>query len=516
MLAVLLVLAAALIALEGARPWVPPQTARRIGAGVCLLGALVACASLASLAGSRLGFTGVAAELDALSAWMVVALLAASGAGLLAGEGRSSLVGAALLTLLAGSAALFVLGLAGLAALSRPRRPAVPVWALCSGLAIITLTVHAGPGFDSMRALPPEGVLAAFVLLLALVGLAALFAAVLRGQAPPWLVWLGTALVARITLDLCGPATPVWWGALVAALGLAAATVAAWLACLRSESTAILAAAAVSASGLACTGLGIALAGRGADLPLLASAGLEAALLLVLAQSGSVALLGLCLHTADERVRLAASCAAAASLTALPPFAGFAGVLLLLHALFAACRIGGAWMQIGCACAVAAVGLAAGLMSVAAVRGLAFGLFQHTGASAATDPEVKLGIAALGGLGLLLAISPGLALLAAAPALAGLVAAKPTENLLFAPAIVAVSLGLVSAAVAWFAHSGQERRRVPAWNGGATASARLDAYAPQRLAVRLPRIEARAPTLREWLGAAAVALAVAIIVLAAR
>jgi hypothetical protein len=59
-------------------------------------------------------------------------------------------------------------------------------------------------------------------------------------------------------------------------------------------------------------------------------------------------------------------------------------------------------------------------------------------------------------------------------------------------------------------------RRVPAWEGGLPPASDLTLYVPGLLASASWRPRLRAPTLREWLAAAALALAIVLIVLAAR
>lgn len=283
-----------------------------------------------------------------------------------------------------------------------------------------------------------------------------------------------------------------------------------------SRLEAIVERSAVYAAGLACAGLGIALAARGSDLPLLAALGLEAALMQVLAQAVAVALLGLCAFGSGSG-RMAGAWIGAGCLSALPPFAGFSSFLLLLHALFAACRIGGGWLQIGCAFAVVAAGLSAALASVAMVRLLGFGtLARGREAPALAGAEVRIGIWVLACCGAALAIGPGPALLGVEPAVRTLVSGGVSEVSLSAPAIVAAMVGVACAGVLWFVRPGGQGRVVPAWQGGAASIAVLEPYVPQRLAVRPGPVERRAPTLREWLTAASAALAVALIVLAAR
>jgi len=498
---------------------------------------------------AALSAAGLHAGLDGLSGWALLPLFIAAVPAVLAGGGRAAaLVGALLLAVLAADAVLFGLALAGAWAALRVRRPPLAAWAACFAAAVLLLAAHAGsPRFAAMRAAPPDGWFAGAVLLLVLLGLAALSRGLLHGEAGPGVALpAGVALygLARLLLDLCGPATPVWWGGVLLAAGLGGAVLGGLRASLATELDAMLAASAVSGVGLGCAGLGVALAARGADLPPLAALGMAAALMQALSLSLATGLLALC----AESVRAAtgttvlprlggllgrmpatglAAIIALASLAGLPLSAGFASLYLLLQGLLAGPRVGGFWLSMGFAAAVALAGLAVALGAAGAVRtaGLAFlGRPRSGRAAAAADPggPARLAMAALAGLSLLLGLWPGGVMALAAPATRLLISAGLAEAPPYAPITLALMLAAVGGAVFWGQRlaAAPAPRRVAAWEGGLEAvPAESGAYLPGLYAASVrhavPR-RPRAPSLREALAAALAALAVALIAFAAR
>lgn len=273
---------------------------------------------------------------------------------------------------------------------------------LCLIAALALLAADAGGwSFAAMRAHPPAGWRAGLVLVLALAGPGS------KAGLAPLHVWLPPAHAAapgpvsalmsgamtkvalcvliRLLFDLCGPATPGWWGVPLLVLGAAGAVLGALRANLEDDLKAVLACSTVENIGLMAIGLGLALAARAVDLSSLASLALAGVVLQALAHGlfkGTLFLAaGAVLRGAGTRalarlggliarMPLTAVCAlaAAASLAGLPPSAGFAGEWLLFQAALGAPRVGGlAWQTLVCL-AVALMALTAALAAAAAVR----------------------------------------------------------------------------------------------------------------------------------------------------
>lgn len=503
-----------------------------LGLGAALLGLATGPAALALPVG--LPGAGMSLALDALSAFLLLPVLApAAAVAACAPDERAppllpAFAGCMVLTLLAGDGFTLALGFSGMALAVWglvPGRPATPLLGLAAlGTACLVpalaLLAPAGAlelGFAALRANPPDGWAGAAVLALVLLG-----AGWAAGLAPLHL-WLRPAhpampapaaalvlggmtkvalyVLVRILFDLCGPAAPVWWGVPLLVVGAASAVLGALRANTESDLVSVLAASTVGHMGLIATGLGVALLARGADLPALAALALGGALLHALAHGlfGTLLLLaaGAVQDSAGTR-RLSqlgglihrmpattlATLVGAASLAALPPFAGFAGVWALLQSLLAAPRIGGLALQGLLAVTAALAALAVALGAAASVRlvGVAFlGRPRTPAAAAAHDAprSVRVTLAVLAGLSLVLGLLPGPALHLADPAVralagAGLGGAGP---LLVAPAAdapgysapgVAVLLGLCLAGGAWVARAWmvQGERRAPVWDGG--------------------------------------------------
>jgi len=294
---------------------------------------------------------GATLSLDPLAGLFLLPMLAGAGACCLGGvepagrRGRGTGVrGTAglpcclavlLLTCLAGDAFTLLLAattLPAAMALCRPA-PALPpragqdavlgpavATALCLAVAVALLVPSPGlparPVFAAIRAHPPEGWRATAVLACSLLGTVRLCGLWLhsgQGAAAPQ-AYAGTPgqdatgaaatlaaavplaglyVLTRLLLDLCGPATPLWWGVPVLAAGSAAVAAGGLRAATAARMEEIVEAVLAGASGLAVAGLGVALLGRGADLPLLAALALGGVGLLVLAQGPLVALLAL-------------------------------------------------------------------------------------------------------------------------------------------------------------------------------------------------------------------------------
>ena len=383
------------------------------------------------------------------------------------------------------------------------------------------LAGHAGGfSFAALRAAPPAGWLAGGVLALGLLG-----AGSKAGLAPLHL-WMPLAyraapahvsalmsgamakvaiyVLARLLLDLCGPAQPLWWGVPLLVLGAASAVLGALRANLEDDLKVLLACSSIENLGLIVIGLGLALAFRGADLGPLAALAAGAALLhalnhgvfktLLFLVAGSVqrsagALridrLGGLIHA----MPVTAACAlvgigAAAS---LPPLSGFASDWLLLQALLAGWRTGDVGFQVLAAAGTALAAMAAALAAAAMVRlfGLVF-LGRPRSPRGAGAREVgrleRWALLLPAGLTLLLGLLPGPMLALAQPALAALLGggvAVPAQGLALvggqgeaAAWYLPVALVLVLAVVAVLlvlavrARSPLETRRGPVWNCG--------------------------------------------------
>ncbi|MCA3280251.1 MAG: hydrogenase 4 subunit B [Roseomonas sp.] len=387
---------------------------------------------------------------------------------------------------------------------------------LCFGL--LAAGVSAGAGFAALRAAPPDGLRALAILVLALIGAGS------KAGLVPLHVWLPLAhpaapshvsalmsaamtkvalyVLARVIFDLAGPAQPLFWGAVLMALGLASAIMGALRAALEEDTKTLLACSTIENIGLITLGLGLALAFRAADLGALSAVAAGAALLHALNHAMFKTLLflgaGEVLHGAASRRmdRLGGLINAmpwtaglvllgAAAAAALPPLSGFASEWLLLQALIAAWRVGDLAFQIGAAAATALAALAVALSAAAMLRfyGLVFlGRPRSPRAAGATEISgVARGALMLpAALTVIFGLTPGFLLELAAPALRLLTGAGAGLSALggvtvtvseggagYAPLIVFVLLLLLGGSAVWFA-----RRQAPgvahgpAWDCG--------------------------------------------------
>ncbi|WP_424811491.1 proton-conducting transporter membrane subunit [Roseococcus sp. YIM B11640] len=481
---------------------------------------------------------------DGLSAWFLLLIgLAGVPACLMATQTAMSRTEAACLPLfLAGMSAVllagdvFTLALAFEAmslaswALIAARHAAGPnqraaglylAFAVFSGLCLIgglALLATGGPGFDRIRALPPEGWRATAVLVLLLLGAGSKFGLV------PFHLWLPLAHPAAATpvsalmsgamvkvalyvllrgvLDLAGPAQPAWWGVPLIAAGAATALIGGLRANLERDIKAILACSTLENMGLIAVATGFALVFRGSDTLPLAALALGAALLHALAHAlyktqlfltaGAVAELGGS-RDADRlgglihSMPLVAACGAVGALSAaaLPPLSGFASEWLLLQSLVQGWRVADISMQLIAAVALAVVGMSIGLGAAAMVRlyGLVFlGRPRTPRAAGASDATGATRAALLlpAGASLLLAVlaAPMLALGdGAIRALLGANARAPVLGLdlalgevgaRYAPIMVALLLAaaVALAVAAVRRRSGYASIRGPAWDCG--------------------------------------------------
>jgi formate hydrogenlyase subunit 3/multisubunit Na+/H+ antiporter MnhD subunit len=435
------------------------------GLGTAILCGVAGVLALAALAvGGRLGLAlpiglpdaGMTLALDPLSAFFLLPVcVAAVASGLCAGRASPWLpvfAAGMLFTLLAGDPAALVLGFAAMGGAG---------WAMAGGAGFAGVAVAGpvcllaalamlppGPGFDSMRAAPPEGWRAAAVLALTLLGAgpALGLAPLHRWMAPVHeaasgpvcammsggMARVGAYVIIRVMLDLCGAATPGWWCAPLLAMGVATAILGAMRANRAATLQSVLAGMAMQNAGFIATGLGVALAARGADLPLLASLALGGAMLHALNHGVVQVLAVLCAGAAEQTAatrtldRLgglaramprttACLLVAGASLAGLPLSAGFAGMWVLLQTVIAAPRIGGLGLQLALALVMGGLALAAALGAAAVVRLVGIGFLgrpRSPRAAAAEDPAMltQVTLFGLAGLSLALGLLPGLAL----------------------------------------------------------------------------------------------------------
>ena len=447
---------------------------------------------------------------------------------------------------------------------TRPGMQQAACGVLCLGASMALLAPPGTPPdlrFAAMRAASGDGMQAAAILPLALLGAASQLAwparASLQRGLDGALLSGGMATVAlyvlvRVLFDLSGPIAPGWWSAPLLALGAGVAVLGGLRANAEDDLLAILDASRMGAAGLAVVGLGAALAARDADAPALAALALGGTLLHGVGYALVDALLALCVaavaHSAGTRAlsRLGGlirsmpgitlgALAGAASLASLPLTPGFAGRWLVLQSLLALPEIGGIWQQAGFAAVLAAVALGTALAAAAAVRLIGIGFLgrprtPRAAAAEETSRRVRLAVAVLAGLCVLLGTWPSLALLLVQPVVARLLDVDMAGRLLAIPAQadgpgyaapgIAALLALCGVLLAWIARgrAGQDGQRVPAWDGGLDepppwlpfgdpASQYSAASASQALLQSLgcpstPR-QARSQDIREWAGKAA-------------
>ncbi|MCZ8142542.1 MAG: proton-conducting transporter membrane subunit [Acetobacteraceae bacterium] len=387
---------------------------------------------------------------------------------------------------------------------------------LCFGL--LAAGASAGAGFAALRAAPPDGLRALAILLLVVIGAGS------KAGLVPLHVWLPLAhpaapshvsalmsaamtkvalyVLARVVFDLAGPAQPLFWGAVLMALGIASAIMGALRAAMEEDTKTLLACSTIENIGLITLGLGLALAFRAADLGALAAVAAGAALLHALnhamfktllflgagevlygAASRRMDRLGGLIHAMPWTAGLVLLGAAAAA--ALPPLSGFASEWLLLQALMAAWRVGDLAFQIGAAAATALAALAVALSAAAMLRfyGMVFlGRPRSPRAAGATELSgvARAALILPAALTVIFGLTPGFMLELAAPALRLLTGAGAGLSALggvtvtvseggagYAPLIVFVLLLLLGGGVVWFARrQAPGIARGPAWDCG--------------------------------------------------
>ena len=383
-------------------------------------------------------------------------------------------------------AALLYIGMAALGAMCL-----IPALALLS---------NGGLTFAALRAHPPEGLKAALVLGLTLIGAGS------KAGLFPLHVWLPPAhaaapapvsalmsgamtkvavyVVIRIVFDLCGPAPPAWWGAPLMLLG---AALGALRANMEQDVKAILACSTVENIGLIFVGLGLALVARAADLGALAALAMGGALLhamahalfksllflasgAVLAKAGTRRLdrLGGLIHLMPRTTICVL--AAGASLAGLPPTSGFAGEWMLFQSLMGAPRIGGLGLQVLVCVITAAIAMAIALGAAATVRLIGVGFLgrpRTPRTAGAEDPagETMAALIGLAGLTALIGLFPNAVLRLAAPALRPLAGALPiTYGALPTAFLLLIGGCVIVVLVRRYSPTGH--REAPAWDCG--------------------------------------------------
>lgn len=505
-----------------AAPLLPPRGMAPATAGLCLLATMLAFAAVVS--GGQAQLLGGRLVVDPLSAFFLMLI---GFAGFVAACGRlhrtvsgilPGFVAAAALVVLAGDARIVLLGAIVFALASSGWRLQLASLAglFLFGTGLAVLAIGTAPGFAPMRAMPPEGWRAAAVLFLSVAGLAPLF-----GWAPwhrPWLMMeapdapvtvvapvVGLYLAVRLLADLCGPATPIWWGPPLLLVGSASAVMGVLAALRAPVFGGVQAGFAVQHGGWMLVGLGVAVVARAADLLPLASLALGGAMLHGLNYTvfASLATLsteaasgGAGSQTLDRLGGLAARMPVVTagllivglSLAWLPPGAGFASGWMLLQALFAVPRIGGLPLQLVVAGVLVLLGLSVGFGAAAAIRlvGVAMLGRPRTPRAAAAEDAARSQrgtIAGVAALCVLLGLFPGVALRLTDPAQRLLTAAgldgqrdwaglrTQLDPAVYVPLVITALLVAGIGLIAVLLRSGRLAgvQPVPAWEDGFTA-----------------------------------------------
>ena len=471
--------------------------------------------------------------LDALSSLFIL-LLMLVGAASLAETGNDQtnstetlllmLLGAMALILLTADAFALVAAVSLMSVVCCCLAPARLLGSLHAGLtaacgvcliAALALLSGQGAGFEAIRAHPPEGLRAALVLCLVLIGAGGLIwqaaAASSSAASGPTAALMagGMAQVAlytmiRLLFDLSGSAQPLWWSLPVLAVGTAAAVTGALRATTERDLGTIVTGGVVGNFGMVAIGLGIGLAARAADLPALAGLALSASLLHALFLGLVAGLLHLAAgairrEVAETRLDLLGGLIrrmpitaggmllGAACLAGLPPSAGFASQWLLFQTMLGAVRLGGLGLQILICLAAAGLALATGLAAFAAIRLVGLALLGPPRSRKAAEaveaaPPTRWAILSLAVPLALLGIFPGLALGLAQPALRLLAGTTSPDALLtlrpaadlpgYTPLGVVLALAFASGAIIAVlrARAVPGYRTGPAWLGGLAPS----------------------------------------------
>ena len=191
-------------------------------------------------------------------------------------------------------------------------------------------------------------------------------------------------------LSLLPSPPPLWWGAVMLGIGAISVLLGALFAAVSEHTKGLPAYSTIENNGLILVALGIALIARADGLPDLYVFALFAAFYQALAHAIAKSALFLSAgyiehstHTFDlnstrgrakdtDRAARLGTIAAAMSLAAAPPLAGFVSEWMVLEALFQSYRFSPEWVQFVGLLSGAAVALAAGLILVAMVKFLGF------------------------------------------------------------------------------------------------------------------------------------------------
>jgi len=411
---------------------------------------------------------------------------------------------------------------------------------------LLTFGLLAGPdgsyGFAEMRAAHPSGALAAFVLVLALIGAGS------KAGLVPLHVWLPLAHPAapshvsalmsgvmtkvavygfvRIAFDLLGP--PEWWWSMpVLIVGAASAALGVLYALMQSDLKRILAYSTIENIGIIFAALGLALAFRAYGMTAAAALAMTAGLLHVFNHSLFKSLLffgsGAILHATGERniERLGGLIhrmpqtafvflAGAVAISALPPFNGFVSEWLTFQAILLSPQLPSWGLKLLVPAAGALLALAATLAAACFVRAFGMTFLGRPRSSAVegaheTDRWSLAAMFALAALCLVAGILPGVFIDALAPVVQGMVGARMpvqtgVEWLSIVPIaesrssynglLVFVFMVISGTLAAWAIHrlASDKLRRGPAWDCGYPDGSPITQYSADSFAQPIRRV----------------------------
>jgi formate hydrogenlyase subunit 3/multisubunit Na+/H+ antiporter MnhD subunit len=306
--------------------------------------------------------------------------------------------------------------------------------------------------FDAMRAAHPSAGLAAWILVLALVGAGS------KAGVVPLHAWLPLAHPAapsqvsalmsgvmtkvavygfiRIVFDLIG-APDWWWSLLVLAVGGITAAMGVLYALMQSDLKRVLAYSTIENIGIIFAALGLALAFKAEGFPLLSALALTAALFHVFNHSLFKSLLffgtGAVLHATGERdmerlgglIHVMPQTAfvvliGCVAISALPPFNGFVSEWLAFQAILLSPQLGSWGLKLLVPTVGALLALSAALAAACFVRAFGISFLGRSRSSAATaaretDASSLTAMYLLAGLCLVAGILPGFFIDALAP-----------------------------------------------------------------------------------------------------
>jgi hydrogenase-4 component B len=289
---------------------------------------------------------------------------------------------------------------------------------------------------------------------------------------------------------------PLWWGGLLAVLGLITALMGISIAVLQKDIKRLLAYSSIENLGIIGAGIGVGLIGQATGNPRLAYLGMAGALFHVLNHSIFKPLLFFCagsvMHATGSRsidrmgglsrrmpVSALLSLAGVAAISGLPPFNGFASEFLLYLGFFGEARAPEPYLALG----VPVLALVGGVAAVAFVKlfGITF-LGAPRSAEAAGVHEAPLTMLAPMALLALLCLAgglfPGMFLSLVQPVLAGVVPlAASYPGLTIGPAVIALgggSLLVLALLLLWYLRRRQlahPQGNGPTWGCGYLAPA---------------------------------------------